>query len=78
MATFLLHPARALMARLGYARKILVVVVVMAVPLGCALTTYGQAQHAQIQFSAHERDGVTYLEPLSGLTQQVVLARRAR
>ena len=77
MVSSLFRPARALMARLSYARKIVVVVLVMAVPLAYAMTTYVRVQQAQTAFSAAERGGVAYLEPLVGLAEQVVSARRA-
>jgi len=77
VAAYLFRPARALMGRLGYARKIGAVVLVLAVPLAYAMTIYVQAEDAQVAFSAQERDGVAYLEPLVGLTTQVVTARRA-
>src|SRR3954453_7541131 len=70
-----LRPARALMARLSYTRKIVVVVLVMALPLGYTMTMYLQAQGGQVDFAVQERLGVEYLVPLSSLAEQVVAAR---
>jgi methyl-accepting chemotaxis protein len=65
------------MARLSYTRKIVVVVIVMALPLGCTMTMYLQAQGGQVDFAAQERLGVEYLVPLSSLADRVVAARHA-
>jgi hypothetical protein len=70
-----LRHARALMARLSYTRKILVVVLVMALPLGYTMAMYLEAQGGQVDFAAQERLGVEYLVPLSSLAEEVVAAR---
>jgi methyl-accepting chemotaxis protein len=68
-------PARALMDRLSYAQKILVVVLVMLVPLVYIMTAYVGIQRGQVAFSQKERDGVAYLRPLADLTARAVRAR---
>jgi methyl-accepting chemotaxis protein len=65
------------MARLSYTRKIVVVVLVMALPLGYTMTMYLQAQGGQVDFAVQERLGVEYLVPLTSLAEQVVAARHA-
>ncbi|HLM04482.1 MAG TPA: hypothetical protein VK402_04740 [Blastococcus sp.] len=73
----LFGPARALMGRLSYTPKIVAVVLVLAVPLAWCLYLYLEAEGAQIDFSAKERDGVAYLVPVAALAGEVVQARSA-
>jgi methyl-accepting chemotaxis protein len=47
-----------------YARKIIVVALVMALPLAIVSWAYVDAQRSQVDFAAKERDGVRYLKPL--------------
>src|SRR3954468_4542703 len=68
-------PATALMARLRYAHKFVVVGLVLLIPLGFVASAYVQLQHSQIAFSAKERDGVAMMTPLIALTAPTVLAR---
>jgi methyl-accepting chemotaxis protein len=59
-----LRPAIAVLDRMTYARKIIVVALVMALPLAIVSWAYVDAQRSQIDFAAKERDGVRYLKPL--------------
>jgi diguanylate cyclase (GGDEF)-like protein len=71
----LFAPAAALVGRLRYAQKFLVVGLVLLIPLGFVATAYVQLQNAQRAFSGKERTGVAYLGPLFDLT---VVAEQAR
>jgi methyl-accepting chemotaxis protein len=71
----ILGPARALVGRLRYGQKILLVVLVLLLPLGFVVYAYVNIQRGQVGFSAKERDGVAYLRPLADLTQRAVAAR---
>ena len=77
MISAFFRPARNVMGRLSYAKKIVAVVLVMAIPLGYAMTLFIQADSDQIGFSAKERQGVEYLTPVVDLTTAVVEARHA-
>ena len=68
-------PAAALLGRLRYAHKILLVAVVPLIPLGLVTWGYVDIQRGQVAFSAAERDGVAYLRPLLDLTVRTVDAR---
>ncbi|MDI6104147.1 methyl-accepting chemotaxis protein [Actinoplanes sp. NEAU-A12] len=68
-------PARVLLGRLRYAYKIVVVTVVLLLPLGFVTWGYVGIQTGQVAFSASERVGVAYLQPLLGLTSATVRAR---
>jgi diguanylate cyclase (GGDEF)-like protein len=71
----LFRPAAALVGRLRYAQKFVVVGLVLLVPLGFVATAYVDLQRNQIAFSAKERSGVELIAPLLVLTSQVVEAR---
>ncbi|GLW93125.1 methyl-accepting chemotaxis protein [Actinokineospora globicatena] len=73
----LFAPASALLGRLKYAYKILLLTVVLVLPLGFVTYGYIGIQTAQVDFSAKERDGVAYLLPVLKLTAAAVDARRA-
>ncbi|GAA3014892.1 methyl-accepting chemotaxis protein [Actinokineospora diospyrosa] len=73
----LFAPASALLGRLKYAHKILLLTVVLLLPLGFVAWGYIGIQSSQIDFSAKERDGVAYLRPVLDLTSATVEARRA-
>jgi methyl-accepting chemotaxis protein len=68
-------PASALLGRLKYAYKIVLVTVVLLLPLGFVSLGYVDIQTGQVAFSAKERDGVAYLRPLLTLTGRTVQAR---
>src|SRR5256714_1795964 len=59
-----LRPATAVLDRMTYARKIIVVALVLALPLVIVSWAYVDAQRSQIGFAVKERDGVRYLKPL--------------
>jgi methyl-accepting chemotaxis protein len=59
-----LRPAIALLDRMSYARKIVVVGLVLALPLGIVSWAYVGVQRANIGFTEREREGVRYLKPL--------------
>src|SRR5919198_3688456 len=71
----LFSPAAALMGRLTYARKFVLIGLVLLVPAGVALHAYWAQQGVQIAFSAKERVGDAYLEPTRGLLTGLVEAR---
>ncbi|OLB74313.1 MAG: hypothetical protein AUI14_23840 [Actinobacteria bacterium 13_2_20CM_2_71_6] len=68
-------PAAALVGRLRYAQKFVVVGIVLLVPLGFVAMAYVQLQHQQIAFSAKERKGVALMAPLIMLTADLAEAR---
>jgi methyl-accepting chemotaxis protein len=70
-----LFPARALIGRLRYGQKILLVALVLLLPLGFVVFAYVEIQRGQVAFSAKERDGVAYTLPLAELTRRAVIAR---
>ena len=69
------RPATALVGRLRYAHKFVVVGIVLLVPLGFVATAYVQSQREQIAFSAKERQGVAVMTPLVTLVADTVQAR---
>src|SRR5689334_20555672 len=71
----LLLPGVALMGRLRYAYKIVLIPLLVLVPLAWVLTAYIGVQQSQVAFSAKERDGVAYLRPLAGLALRTAAAR---
>jgi methyl-accepting chemotaxis protein len=73
--TALLAPASALLARLSYAKKILLVGLVLALPLGIVTTAYVRIENSQLAFSEREAIGVDHLAPVSGLLTALILAR---
>jgi diguanylate cyclase (GGDEF)-like protein len=73
----LFGPAAALIGRLRYAQKFVVVGLVLLIPLGFVATAYVGLQRDQIAFSAKERSGVAYMAPLVELTARVAQARHA-
>ncbi|HEY7133565.1 MAG TPA: methyl-accepting chemotaxis protein [Acidimicrobiia bacterium] len=68
-------PARALMGRLRFAWKFVVVGLVLLLPLGFVTRAYLGTQSSQVSFSAKERLGVTYITPVMVLLDKVVAAR---
>ena len=72
----ILWPAQALIGRLRYGQKILLVALVLLLQLGFVVYAYVNIQRGQVDFSAKERDGVAYLRPLADLTGRAVAARR--
>ena len=73
----LFGPAAALIGRLRYAQKFVVVGLVLLIPLGFVATAYVGLQRDQIAFSAKERNGVAYMAPLVELTARVAQGRHA-
>ena len=71
------HPAVRLLSRMSYARKILLIALVIPLPLGLATLGYVDIQRDQVAFSAKERVGVAYLDPLLDLTARATAARHA-
>ena len=68
-------PAAALIGRLRYAQKFVVVGLVLLIPLGFVAAAYVGLQRDQIAFSVKERDGVAYLAPLVELASRVAQGR---
>src|SRR4051794_15170112 len=73
----LFGPAAALIGRLRYAQKFVVVGLVLLIPLGFVASAYVGLQRDQSAFSAKERSGVAYLAPLVELTARIAEARHA-
>ena len=71
------NAAAALMARLTYARKFLLVGLVLLAPAGFALHAYWQVQGETIAFAESERAGVAFVIPANQLVLDVVAARSA-
>jgi diguanylate cyclase (GGDEF)-like protein len=71
----LFRPAAALLGRLRYAQKFMVVGLVLLIPLGVTAGAYIDLQRGQMVFSEKERLGVELMAPLIGLTDQAVRAR---
>src|SRR6266516_4843483 len=71
----LFAPAVALMGRLGYAKKFVLIGLVLLAPLAYVGHAYLTQQSAQIGFSAKERVGVVELEPATTLLGRLVQAR---
>jgi methyl-accepting chemotaxis protein len=77
MVRALFQPAAGLMGRLPYARKFLLIGVVLLAPLAFVTQQYVTEKNAQEAFSALELDGVAYVAPASELLGKVVAARSA-
>ncbi|MBT8224367.1 MAG: EAL domain-containing protein [Dactylosporangium sp.] len=73
----LLRPASALIGRLRYAQKFLVVALVLLVPLGFTANAYVSVQRLQISSTTREQHGLQYLRSLIMLTGDIVQARRS-
>jgi methyl-accepting chemotaxis protein len=72
-----LQPAVALMSRLRYAQKFLLIGLVMVVPLGWVVKSYLGVQSNGSSFANAEQAGVVYLKPTTDLLLAVVRARSA-
>jgi methyl-accepting chemotaxis protein len=72
---WLFRPASALLARLSYAKKIILVASVLALPLAVISYAYVDVERSQITFSEREQVGVRYLQPVNALFTTLVLAR---
>jgi methyl-accepting chemotaxis protein len=70
-------PAANFIGRLRYARKFLLIGLVMAVPLVWVVIAYVGVQNSGISFAAGEQVGVTYLKPATALLNDLVSARGA-
>ena len=70
-----LRPAVALMSRLRYAQKFLLLGLVMVVPLAWVVTSYLGVQSNGTSFADAEKAGVVYLKPTTDLLLSVVRAR---
>ena len=69
------RPAAALVGRLRYAQKFVVVGLVLLVPLGLVSQAYVGGQQSQIAFSVKERTGIAFMTPLLVLTGDLAEAR---
>ncbi len=69
------RPATALLDRMSYARKIVVLALVMALPLGIVSLAYVGVQRGQIAFTDRERVGVRYLGSLLDVSLHAMDAR---
>lgn len=76
MSAFL-RPATALLSKLGFARKFLVMGLVLVLPLGWVSWSFSSAQGAQVAFNAKERVGVAYIRPAMTLLGELVAMRSA-
>jgi methyl-accepting chemotaxis protein len=70
-------PAVAVMDRLKYAQKFVLIGLVLSVPLAFVAHEYLITQNAQISFSSKERVGVVYITPTEDLLTNIVVARSA-
>jgi methyl-accepting chemotaxis protein len=75
LAAALLGPAIALLDRLGLARKLVVIALVLIAPALFATWQFRSQQNAQIAFSAKERVGVRELVPAGRLLADLARAR---
>jgi methyl-accepting chemotaxis protein len=75
LAVALLGPAIALLDRLGLARKLVVIALVLIAPALFATWQFRSQQNAQIAFSAKERVGVRELVPAGRLLADLARAR---
>jgi methyl-accepting chemotaxis protein len=75
MLDTLFKPATALLARLSYAKKILLVATVVALPLGVVGIAYVNTEQTQVAFSEKETLGVRHLVPVTRLLTALVVAR---
>jgi methyl-accepting chemotaxis protein len=75
LAAALLGPAIALLDRLGLARKLVVIALVLIAPALFATWQFRSQQNAQIAFSAKERIGVRELVPAGRLLADLARAR---
>jgi methyl-accepting chemotaxis protein len=71
----MLRPAVALMSRLRYAQKFLLLGLVMVVPLAWVVKSYLGVQSNGTSFANAEKAGVVYLKPTTDLLLSVVRAR---
>jgi methyl-accepting chemotaxis protein len=77
MLRALFQPAAGLMGRLPYARKFLLIGLVLLAPMAYVTKEYVTEKDAQEAFSALELHGVAYMLPASELLGEVVAARSA-
>src|SRR3954465_10415646 len=75
LAAALLGPAVVLLDRLGLARKLVVIALVLIAPALFATWQFRSQQNAQIAFSAKERVGVRELVPAGRLLADLARAR---
>lgn len=68
-------PASAVMARLKYAHKFLLVGVVLFAPLAFVVKSYLDVQSRDTAFAVKEQVGVVYLRPVTELLARVVAER---
>src|SRR5262249_1970291 len=74
VATFF-SPSRALMARMKYLEKFLLISVLFVIPLGTVLYAYVTDANTQIDFTRAEQAGTRYLRPVYALSADVLQAR---
>src|SRR3954451_12594651 len=72
-----LNAAAALMSRLTYAQKFLLLGLVLLAPAGFALKAYWGVQSDTLAFARSERAGVRFVAPANELAVRVVAARSA-
>jgi methyl-accepting chemotaxis protein len=70
-----LRPGVSVLARLSYPKKLVLLAVLLALPACYAAWSYIQEQGAKIEFSADEREGVRYVQPVTELLAKLVAAR---
>lgn len=71
----LFHPAIALLNRLRYVQKFMLISVLFALPLAFAMTLLINQLNAYITIAQHELYGVIYLRPLHSLLEHALLER---
>src|SRR6188768_924194 len=77
MVSFLFQPSIALMNRLRYAWKFLLIGILVAIPLGYVLFLQNSISTERIEFNEKERSGVKWVEPAREFLYQVERRRIA-
>ena len=77
MVSFLFQPSMALMNRLKYVWKFLIIGVLVAVPLGYVLFLQNAISQERIEFNEKERSGVRWVEPAREFLYQIERRRVA-
>ncbi|MCL6476387.1 MAG: nitrate- and nitrite sensing domain-containing protein, partial [Firmicutes bacterium] len=73
----LVRPAIGLMSRLSFARKMMLIAAVFALPIASSLFTMTRQINEDIAFARGELQGLEYLEPITPLVQHVQQLRGA-
>ena len=72
---YLLAPAVALLGRMRFVQKFILLGLVLVVPLGAVSFAYASEQHAAVSSTAAEQSGMAAIEPLLRLAEDLAAAR---